>query len=518
MTGFLEVVLRGVVLSGLAVGVGGVVFVLVVLRPVAAARPLIARSLALITCAAGATALAQALLLALQAAALDDGDGWPIAAMAVTTYVRISLVSIAVGAALAVTARAAGGDRGGRAWTLLPILAGLLLAGAAGTSHAAGRLEHRAALFGLDGLHQLAAAVWIGGLVHLTAAAFGRAEWPWPVAVLRRFSTLAVTAVGILVAAGVGLTLYYVGRLDALVGTSYGFMILTKALILGGLLVVGAMNFIATRRLPEHGNLEPLRIRGFIEAEAGLGLTVLFAASSLTAMPPAVDIVADRATPREVAALFLPKWPRVTSPPHEELPADDRAAPRTDADRAWSEYNHNVAGLFVLAMGLLAVLQRVRWGRWARHWPLVFLGLAAFLLVRNDPGAWPLGPLGFWESAQYPEVLQHRLFVLLVIVFGLFEWRVRTGRFRSRGYALVFPLLCAVGSALLITHSHALSNLKTEFLTEALHAPLAAAGLAVAWGRWLELRLSPPDDRVPGWLWPGALTLVGVLLIFYRET
>src|SRR3989442_1401348 len=113
------------------------------------------------------------------------------------------------------------------------------------------------------------------------------------------------------------------------------------------------------------------------------------------------------------------------------MPVDDRDAQRTAADRAWSEFNHNVAGLFVLAMGLLAILYATGRARWARHWPLIFLGLAGFLLIRNDPGAWPLGPLGFWESMAYPEVLQHRVFVLLVVAFAFFEWMVRTGRLRS---------------------------------------------------------------------------------------
>ena len=197
---------------------------------------------------------------------------------------------------------------------------------------------------------------------------------------------------------------------------------------------------------------------------------------------------------------------------------DDRDAPRTAADRAWSEFNHNVAGLFVLAMGLLAILYATGRARWARHWPLIFLGLAGFLLIRNDPGAWPLGPLGFWESMAYPEVLQHRVFVLLVVAFAFFEWMVRTGRLRSRRAALVFPLLCAVGSGLLLTHSHAGLNLKEEFLMEVTHAPLGLLGMLVGWGRWLELRLPSPEAWVPRWLWSGALAAVGVLLVFYRES
>jgi putative copper resistance protein D len=96
-----------------------------------------------------------------------------------------------------------------------------------------------------------------------------------------------------------------------------------------------------------------------------------------------------------------------------------------------------------MAMGLLAIVHRMVGGRWVRHWPLLFLGLGSFLLVRDDPGAWPLGPLGFWESMVYPEVLQHRFFVSLVIALGILEWKVRTGSLASSRWALVFPTLCA---------------------------------------------------------------------------
>src|SRR5205814_9516139 len=117
-------------------------------------------------------------------------------------------------------------------------------------------------------------------------------------------------------------------------------------------------------------------------------------------------------------------------------------------------------------MGVLAVLHARGRAGGARHWPLVFLGMAAFMLVRNDPGAWPLGPQGFWASMAEPTVLQHRVFVLLVVAFGLFEWTVRTRRLRSPRSALVFPLLCAVGGGLLLTHSHAGLNLQSEFPPE----------------------------------------------------
>jgi putative copper resistance protein D len=295
-------------------------------------------------------------------------------------------------------------------------------------------------------------------------------------------------------------------------------MVLAKAVVLGGLLFLGAANFVAVRRLPEGSEVSRARLRRFVEVEFGLGLTVLFVAASLTSLPPARDVVAERAPLAEVAVRFTPRWPALTSPTIADMPVDDRNAPRTAADRAWSEFNHHVAGFFVLGMGCLAVLNATGRAPWACHWPLLFLGLAGFLMIRIDPGAWPLGPLGFWESMQYAEVLQHRLFVLLVVALGLFESSVRTGRLRVPWAALIFPLLCAVGGGLLLTHSHAGLNLKEEFLIEVTHVPLGVLAMILGWGRWLELRLPPQAGRFPGRIWPLAFTLVGVVLVLYRES
>jgi putative copper resistance protein D len=115
-----------------------------------------------------------------------------------------------------------------------------------------------------------------------------------------------------------------------------------------------------------------------------------------------------------------------------------------------------------------------------------------------------------------PDVLQHRAFVVVVTAFGVFEWMVRTGRLAERPWAYVFPLLCAGGGALLLTHSHAMFNLKDEFLTEVTHAPLAILGVFAGWSRWLELRW-PEGGRGPGWLWRTCLLAVGAILLVYRE-
>ena len=521
MAGFLDVLLRGLILAAQAVAVGGVCFMLLVLRPFGA-RPVQdpatrSRSLRLIALGAMVLAIGQTLAMGSELYVLLHDAVWPLLAAVQTLYVQVSFVRILAGVALALCAlRLRHREEGRGLWAVIGLLAATIVAAAPWTSHAAARLESRGPLLLLDGAHQVAAMVWVGGLVHLIAAAIRRGQRPWPAALLQRFSNLALTSVVVLVAAGVGLSIYYVDDVSALVGTAYGLMVMTKVVMLAGLLVLGALNARAIRRVD--GAADQITMRRFVEVEVGLGLTVLFAAASLTSLPPAVDLTRDRATLSEVAQRFTPRMPALRSPSIDEMPVDDPDAPRTDADRAWSEFNHHVSGILVLIMGVLAILHASGHARWARHWPLVFLALAVFMMVRSDPGSWPLGPEGFWEGWLIATVLQHRLFTILVVAFGIFEWMVRTGRMRSRRAALIFPLLCALGGGLLLTHSHAAQNLKDEFLLEVTHTPLGVLAIMIGWTRWLEVRLPEGRQRLPHGIWAVGLALIGVLLIFYRES
>jgi putative copper resistance protein D len=116
------------------------------------------------------------------------------------------------------------------------------------------------------------------------------------------------------------------------------------------------------------------------------------------------------------------------------------------------------------------------------------------------------------------EVLQHRLFVLMIIAFAGFEWAVETGRISSLRVSLVFPSICATGGALLLAHSHSLGNVKEELLAELSHIPLAIFAVAAGSARWLELRLPADRRRIPGWVWPVCFALIGVVLLNYRES
>jgi putative copper resistance protein D len=314
-----------------------------------------------------------------------------------------------------------------------------------------------------------------------------------------------------------------------------------KASMFAALLCLGFGNFLVVERLRRDPATPVLRMRRFAEVEIGLGFTIFFAAASLTSVPPAVDLTADRVTWSEILARNTPVMPRLVSPDHDTLalpalqerldaeaatqkraalpafvPGSGDLPDRNAADIAWSEYNHHWSGLFVVLIGFLGLLNRAG-VRWARHWPLALLGLALFLFLRSDPEVWPLGEIGFWASFRDVEVLQHRVFVVLIVAFAVFEWGVRTGRLRDRRLALVFPLLTALGGALLLTHSHAIANIKDQLLIELTHTPLAIAGAAAGWARWLEIRADPPVQRWAGWVWPLCFLFVGALLLLYRE-
>jgi putative copper resistance protein D len=75
-----------------------------------------------------------------------------------------------------------------------------------------------------------------------------------------------------------------------------------------------------------------------------------------------------------------------------------------------------------------------------------------------------------------------------------------------------------VGGAFLMTHSHSLGNVREEFLVELSHVPLALLAVAAGWCRWLEIRLPRDRTQVVAWVWPVCFVLIGVVLIFYRES
>jgi copper resistance protein D len=523
--------LRAAGLVGHAVALGSAVFALVVLSREPRERPARAleRALALAGIGALVVVFAQAGLLAALAQALVVDDArWPMGALLGSTVGAAGLARIAVAfvtAAAVVALRRAPASSVRRA---LLLGSSVLLAGAGAlASHAMGRMDGQASLLLVTALHQVAVGVWVGGLV--CAAIIALRTDSLATAWLRPFSTVALVAVAGVAVTGLALALAYVGTAAAAIGTSYGAMVLTKIVLFVALLTMGALNHRAlhgrltltpwrTSRAADDG---PALVRRRLEVEAGLAVVTILLAASIGSAPPAADVGNQRATWSEIrAVLFTPKWPRLSSPTLAELAAasdlGDPNAPRTAEITAWSEFGHNVAGLFVVAMGILATLERLG-VRWARHWPLLITVLAGFVAFSVDPEGWQTGTVGFWEHLLSPEVVQHRILLILTALFGFAEWRVRNGHHPDSRWNYVFPLVAIWSGILLLAHAHELSDSKSAFFMELSHLAMGLVSLLVGWSRWLELRLPPAARAWPGRIWAPALAVFGMLLVLYRE-
>jgi copper resistance protein D len=537
---YLVVLLRAATLCFQSLAVGGILFLLLVTRREELRTEAFLRSAwKLIRWSGLGLAIAQVLFVLSNSMVLTYSVDISIREVLGANYVFAGILGAVAGLAIAYWPVAMRQNM--NPIVLLP--AAMMLTGTVMTSHSASRMEGRALLVSLTAIHYLATASWIGGLPFLLLAMKRVADRGVKARISQQFSQLAQISVVLLFVAGLAMSCVYVGSWNAIYGTAYGIMVSTKVVLFGCLLLLGAANYYVVKGIGNGNGEGAGSLLRFAEAELGIGLAVILTATSLTSQPPGVDLTQDRVSLQEIAERYSPRLPRLSSPEWKELsestketlkkaaasgqsipvsfvPGQFAAGTNGPADRAWSEYNHNWAGLIVLLMGILALLSRSRYFAWATIWPLAFLGLAVFLFLRADPENWPLGPNGFWESFGEAEVLQHRLAVLLLIAFAAFQYLVETRKLESQGAALVFPIVCILGGMVLLTHSHALGNIKEELLAEMSHTPLAVFGILAGWSRWLELRL-PPENTVKrylAWLWPVCFIMVGLILMDYHES
>lgn len=409
--------------------------------------------------------------------------------------------------------------------TILP-----LVISAAWLVHGASRLEDRALLMTLTVSHQIAAATWVGGIFQLLAIWSLKkrnaiAVELWPI-LLKRFSIVGITAVIGLLATGTPLAWYYIRTFQGFIGAGYGNLLMVKIMMMGLALGFAWLNRQAVSKYFSSGSMYALNVRVpfYIEVETLILLTILFTAASLASQPPSVDIPHLTATWQEVLNMFHPRLPRWESPTHDALIAGEAGRVAivgqipSEAATAWSDYNHNIAGIFLTTMSFFAMLSySERFHRWARFWPVGFMALGIFLFFRSDAESWPLGPIGFWDSTfNNGEVLQHRIATLLVFMLGLMEVRARMNN-NQGALPYVFPMLAAFGGMMLLAHSHVGFEAKTAFLIQVGHTLMGVFSLILASGRWLELKLDSPGKNIAGFISVFALFQIGVILMFYKE-
>ena len=169
----------------------------------------------------------------------------------------------------------------------------VLLVSLAWISHAAAARVQPLGLVG-DALHLCAAGVWIGGLLPLaifltrTRASLSLGEQD--LLVLRRFSTLSLSCVGVLILSGISNSWLLVGSIHALFTTRYGWLLLAKLAAFGILVGLGARNrFAIKRKLTRVSETSDLlaELRRNVIRETCLGLIVVTIVACLGVTPPA---------------------------------------------------------------------------------------------------------------------------------------------------------------------------------------------------------------------------------------
>lgn len=177
-------------------------------------------------------------------------------------------------------------------------LAAAALVLTAASSHAAAVTPGALGVMVNDGVHLLAAGLWIGGLLPLVALlrAAGREVGadarPYAVLAARRFSRLALAALIVLGISGLGNAAVHVGSVPALIGTRYGQFLIVKLAILLPILGLALVN--RRRLLPALsgegatvGRPAMRRLAAFVGAEAGLALALFAVVAAMNTTPPA---------------------------------------------------------------------------------------------------------------------------------------------------------------------------------------------------------------------------------------
>jgi putative copper resistance protein D len=176
---------------------------------------------------------------------------------------------------------------------LCAMLAGLALTSLSGVGHAimgegTAGIVHQVA----DAVHLFAAAVWVGGLVALARLLAGAVADPVWAALVRhalpRFSTMALIAVGLVVASGIVNAVFLLHSPAALFKTAYGLVLLAKIALVALMIALGALNKqVLMPRIVASGAADGVApLRGSAAAEIALGAAVLAIVAVLGTLAP----------------------------------------------------------------------------------------------------------------------------------------------------------------------------------------------------------------------------------------
>jgi putative copper resistance protein D len=192
---------------------------------------------------------------------------------------------------------------------------------------------------------------------------------------------------------------------------------------------------------------------------------------------------------------------------------------------AYSEFNHHLAGLFVLLMGCAELGASLRMPSlsslsWARLLlPTMMLFGSVLLMVGSDHDAWPTGSLSFAQTftGHDPEVLQHKIYGVLLFSVGTIETLRRVGRI-SNVWSPLLPLFAIGGGLMLFGHSHGIHPSAEKIAMH--HAIIGTMAVTAGLSKLLSNRLCFASQTLCWrleWLWAGLILLIGIQLLVYSE-
>jgi len=213
------------------------------------------------------------------------------------------------------------------------------------------------------------------------------------------------------------------------------------------------------------------------------------------------------------------------SMPQSEGPITPAMRAKLLADKNESEFNHHLAGFLVALPGLLILFQNPLVNRWPAikyAWPACFLLSGIFLLVWSDTELWPFGDRQWLEALGHnTEVLQHKVYAVLLLGLGVIEWRRAGGALKSVWSGWVFPAVAIGGSALLLFHQHEAGmhgpdHMEVMARIQSEHLSYSLAGIGIGLTKGLA-EVKTRWQRVFAKLFPLLMIAFGVLLMLYRE-
>lgn len=268
----------------------------------------------------------------------------------------------------------------------------------AAQGHAAGAQNHEMAFGGMT-LHLTGAAVWLGGLVVFALLA-ARLPAERRLALVERYSTLALVAFVVVAASGIVASVVNVGSWAGL-ATPYGLIVLLKAAALVGLGVFGAaQRRFLIGRMRRGGGRAPLVV--LVAAELALMGVAAGLAAALGRTPSVVQplTASDLAEPTPAMILAGRELP----PPFEF----SRLFTEWSLDPVWTLLC--LLGLFFYAAGVRRLARRG--DRWPVHRTVCFVIAAVTLLYLVN------GPLYVYGVFLFSfHMVEHMILSMLIPIF-----------------------------------------------------------------------------------------------------